>query len=95
MTSVGRILDPIRPNNGEARDNMQSGDMAVVRGQEEIGEIENIEDVAVNRAEADEEVKKPKPATDHIPRHERKSMSMNSLTCHTGTGVSIMFGEEA
>ena len=41
---------------------MQSGDMEAVQGQEEIGENENVDDVAVDRAEADEEVRKPKPA---------------------------------
>ena len=60
MTSTGPILDPIIPSNCEVRDDMQSGDMAAVRGQEEI--VESTEDAAVNRAEADEEVRKPKPA---------------------------------
>ena len=41
---------------------MQSVDMEAVQGQEEIGENENVDDVAVGRAEADEEVRKPKPA---------------------------------
>ena len=56
---------------------MQSADMAVVEGQEEIVENENVEEVAVNRAwrrmRKSENQSLP---TDHIPRHKWKCMSM-------------------
>ena len=52
MTSMSRTLDPIRPNNGEVGDDMQSGVMDSVQGQEEI--VENGKDVAENRVEAED-----------------------------------------
>ena len=63
MGIATRILDPIRPQHGELGDDIKSGDMASVQGQAEIKEkSEGIEDAEIDRAEADEEVRKPKPA---------------------------------
>ena len=53
----------MRPQRVELGDDMQSGDMASVQGQAEAEEkVEGIEDAEIGRAEANEEVGKPKPA---------------------------------
>ena len=58
---MGRTLEHIRPNNGDVRDDTQSGDVESAQGPEDI--VENVEDAAENRAEAEEDVRKPKPAS--------------------------------
>ena len=62
MTNVCCTLDPIRPNIGEVRDDMLSGNVEAAQGQEVNVEIENVDGVGGNRVEADEVVRKPKPA---------------------------------
>ena len=53
----------MRPQRVELGDDMQSGDMASVQGQAEVEEtVEGIEDAEIDRAEADEESRRPTPA---------------------------------
>ena len=62
MTKTRCTLDPIRPHNGEVGDDMQLGGAESEQGQVEVREnVENIRDVDEDRAEADEDVRRPKP----------------------------------
>ena len=62
MTNARTTLDLIRPDNGRVGDDMPSGDVEAVQVQEEIGDTEGIEDADESRAEAEEEVRRPKLA---------------------------------
>ena len=62
MTNTRCTLDRIRPQNGESGDDVQLEGAESGQGQVEVIEnIEDIEDVDGDRAEADEDVRRPKP----------------------------------
>ena len=88
MTITSELLAPIRPNNGEVGDNMhEEGDGAA---EEAMGEDKE-------RAEAEEELRKPKPAArpqtptkEEVHEHEVTHLPYRSWCkhCLRGRGVS-------
>ena len=90
-------MNPKIPNDGEVSQPVLSEDVASVQKQEENMEeiTESVGDADGVRAEADEDVRRPKPAArPHTPRREPRSTSTKSPTCLTEAGVSIAFMEE-
>ena len=96
MTNVNDTLDPIRPDDGTVGDNMPSVDVEVVQAQEEIIGNDGIED-AEKDAEAEEEMRRPKPAARpytptraEVYEHEVTHLPFRSWCKHCvhGRGVS-------
>ena len=94
MTNSQNTLDPIRPETGEVGNNVPSEGVGSMQGQEDRAEAEVDENY---RAEVEEEVRKPKPATRpytptraEIYEHEVTHLPYRSWCRHCvhGRGVS-------
>ena len=60
MTNSQHTLDPIKPETGEVGNDVPSENVGAMQGQEETAEAETDES---NRAEVEDEVRRPMPAT--------------------------------
>ena len=94
MTNSQNTSDPIRQQTGEVGDDVPSEGVGAMQGQEETAEAEIDES---NRAEVEDEVRKPKPATRpytptraEVYEHEVTHLPYRSLCRHCvhGRGVS-------